>query len=101
MTTQTNGATKTSQAWLPAGDAALGPGGAARPAAASVAVRSAAAGRRTSRRGVIISVLVVLVGGLLGVAGGQMLTRHTQVLAVAADVPVGAVITDADLTVAA
>jgi flagella basal body P-ring formation protein FlgA len=45
-------------------------------------------------------VLVVLVGGLLAFAGGQVLTRHTQVLAVAHDVPVGATIKDSDLTVA-
>jgi hypothetical protein len=57
-------------------------------------VRSAAARRRTSRRSLIISVLVVLVGGLLAFAGGQVLTRHTQVLAVAQDVPVGATIKD-------
>jgi hypothetical protein len=63
-------------------------------------VRSAAARRRTSRRSLIISVLVVLVGGLLAFAGGQVLTRHTQVLAVAQDVPVGATIKDSDLTVA-
>ena len=63
-------------------------------------MRSAAARRRTSRRGLIISVLVVLVGGLLAFAGGQVLTRHTQVLAVAQDVPVGATIKDSDLTVA-
>ena len=44
--------------------------------------------------------LVVLVGGLLAFAGGQVLTRHTQVLAVAQDVPVGASIKDSDLTVA-
>jgi hypothetical protein len=63
-------------------------------------VRSAAARRQTSRRGLIISVLVVLVGGLLAFAGGQVLTRHMQVLAVALDVPVGATIKDSDLTVA-
>jgi hypothetical protein len=63
-------------------------------------VRTAAAGRRTSRRGLIISVLVVLVGGLIAFAGSQVLTKHTQVLAVAQDVPVGATITDADLTTA-
>ena len=100
MTTQTNGATKTSEGGYPPATPPTVPAVPPDPLPPVVAVRSAAAGRRTSRRGVIISVLVVLVGGLLGVAGGQMLTRHTQVLAVAADVPVGAVITDADLTVA-
>ncbi len=63
-------------------------------------VRTAAAGRRTSRRGLIISVLVVLVGGMIAFAGSQVLTKHTQVLAVAQDVPVGSTITDADLTTA-
>jgi hypothetical protein len=62
--------------------------------------RSAAAGRRTSRRALIISVLVVLVGGLIAFGGAQVLTKHTRVLAVAQDVPVGATITSADLTVA-
>jgi hypothetical protein len=45
-------------------------------------------------------VLVVLVGGLVAFAGGQILTRHTQVLAVSRDVPVGMTIKDSDLTVA-
>jgi hypothetical protein len=62
--------------------------------------RSAAARRRTSRRGLILSVLVIVVGGLLAFAGGQMLTRHTRVLAVARDVPVGVTLGDADLAVA-
>lgn len=48
----------------------------------------------------IISVLVVLVGGLIAFGGSQLLTQHTEVLAVAQDVPVGATITDADLTTA-
>jgi hypothetical protein len=48
----------------------------------------------------IFSVLVVLVGGLLAFGAGQMLTKHTEVLAVTHDVPVGATILDSDLTVA-
>lgn len=48
----------------------------------------------------IISVLVVLVGGLIAFGGAQVLTKQTQVLAVAQDVPVGGTITDADLSVA-
>jgi hypothetical protein len=48
----------------------------------------------------IISVLVVLIGGLLAYGAGQVLTKHTQVLAVAHDVPIGATIQDSDLTVA-
>jgi SAF domain len=70
------------------------------PPVAQRPVRSAAARRRTSRRALIISVLVVLVGALLAFAAGQMLTKHTEVLAVAHDVPVGATIQDSDLTVA-
>lgn len=62
--------------------------------------RSAAARRRSSRRALIVSVLVVLLGGLLAYAGSQLLTRHRQVLAVAQGVPVGRVISDADLETA-
>lgn len=62
--------------------------------------RSAAAGRRTSRRALIISVLVVLVGGLIAFGGASVLTKHSRVLAVANDVPMGARITSADLAVA-
>jgi hypothetical protein len=62
--------------------------------------RTAAAGQRTSRRGVIISFLVVLAGGLIAFAGTQVLIKHAQVLAVAQDVPIGATITEADLTTA-
>lgn len=66
----------------------------------SAPVRSAAASRRTSRRGLIISILVVLLGGLIAFAGSQLLVQHTKVLAVARSVPVGATITGADLTTA-
>jgi hypothetical protein len=45
-------------------------------------------------------VLVVLVGGVIAFAGAQVVTKHTQVLAVALNVPVGATVTDADLSVA-
>lgn len=62
--------------------------------------RSTGGSGRRSTRGVILAVLVVLVGGLLGYAGATMLTRHSAVLAVTRDVPVGSVITAADLTVA-
>jgi hypothetical protein len=48
----------------------------------------------------IISVLVVLVGGLIAFGGAQVLTKHTRVLAVSQDVPVGATITSNDLSVA-
>jgi hypothetical protein len=43
---------------------------------------------------------VVLVGGLIAFAGAQVLTRHTQVLAVTTNVPVGATVTASELTVA-
>ena len=63
------------------------------------AVRSAAPARRT-RRGAIVSILVVLLGGVLAVTAANVLTTRTEVLAVARDVPVGATITDSDLAVA-
>ncbi|WP_246080405.1 SAF domain-containing protein [Modestobacter altitudinis] len=44
--------------------------------------------------------LVVLLGGLLALAAGQMLTAHNEVLAVARDVQVGSTITADDLTTA-
>lgn len=62
--------------------------------------RSAAATRRSTRRGLIISVLVVLVGGVVAFAGAQILTKHSRVLAVSSNVPIGATITANDLTVA-
>lgn len=62
-------------------------------------VRSAAPARRT-RRGAIVSVLVLLLGGVLAVTAANVLTTRTDVLAVARDVPVGATITDSDLAVA-
>jgi hypothetical protein len=48
----------------------------------------------------LISALVVVVGGLATFVGAQVLTRHTQVLVVAKNVPVGARITGDDLAVA-
>lgn len=63
-------------------------------------VRSAAVRSRTSRKSLIVSLLVVLLGGLVAFAGGQMLTARTQVLAVARDVQLGSTITAKDLTVA-
>jgi hypothetical protein len=48
----------------------------------------------------VLSVLVVLLGGLIAFAAGRMLTAHTAVLAVARDVQVGSTITADDLTVA-
>lgn len=48
----------------------------------------------------IVSVLVVLAGGLIAFAGSQVLIKRHEVLAVARDVPVGATITAADLTTA-
>lgn len=48
----------------------------------------------------MLSLLVVLLGGLLAFAGAQELTHHTLVLAVARNVPVGGTITDQDLVTA-
>jgi hypothetical protein len=70
------------------------------PHGSAPVARSAAARRRTSRRALIVSVLLVLLGGVLAYGGSTVLTRHTSVLAVARDVPVGGTIRDADLTVA-
>jgi hypothetical protein len=70
------------------------------PPTSAAPARSAAVASRTTRRALIISVLVVLVGGVLAFGAAQVLTRHTQVLAVSQDVTVGAMITDADLSVA-
>lgn len=63
-------------------------------------VRTAAARRRVSRRSLVLSVLIVLLGGLLAFTAGQMLTAHDEVLAVARDVAVGSTITADDLTTA-
>ncbi len=63
-------------------------------------LRSAAARRQTSRKSLVLSVLVVLLGGLLAFAAGRMLTAQTEVLAVARDVQVGSTITADDLTIA-
>ncbi|WP_299960143.1 SAF domain-containing protein [uncultured Modestobacter sp.] len=63
-------------------------------------LRSAAARRQVSRKSLVLSVLVVLLGGLVAFTAGQMLTAHTEVLAVARDVAVGSRITADDLTVA-
>lgn len=61
---------------------------------------SAAAKRRVSRKSLTLSVLVVVLGGLLAFTAGQMLTAHSEVLAVARDVAVGSTITAEDLVVA-
>jgi hypothetical protein len=53
-----------------------------------------------SRRSLVLSVLVVVLGGLLAFTAGQMLTAHSEVLAVARDVQVGSTITADDLTTA-
>lgn len=67
---------------------------------AAAPARTAAARRRTSRRALLVSVLVVVLGGLIAFTGATVLAKHTRVLVVARDVPVGARITGADLTVA-
>jgi hypothetical protein len=67
---------------------------------AAAPARTAATRRRTSRRALLVSVVVVLAGGLIAFTGATVLAKHTRVLAVARDLPVGATITGADLTVA-
>lgn len=62
------------------------------------AARSAAANRRTSRRGLLISVLVIALGGVLAFSAARLLTQRSEVLVVARDVNVGQVITAGDLT---
>jgi len=81
-------------------DAAASPVLPPEQAPAATPGRSAGGVRRRSTRGLILAVLVVLLGGLLGYSGATMLTRHSSVLAVTRDVPIGSVITAADLTVA-
>jgi len=100
MSIRADGATPSFAGGFPPATAPPAPTLPAETSGPAPGARSAAAGRRTSRRGLLLSVLVVVVGGLFGLAGGQMLTRHTRVLAVVRDVPAGARITDADLTVA-
>lgn len=63
-------------------------------------VRTAAASRRTNRKLLILSILLVLLGGVVAAGAAQMLTKHTAVLALARDVPIGAAISDEDLAVA-
>src|SRR4051794_32752672 len=84
-------------AWV---DEAVQRAGRASSPAPAPPIRSAAARRRVSRRSLVLSVLVILLGGLLALAAGQMLTAHDEVLAVARDVQVGTTITADDLTVA-
>lgn len=70
------------------------------PPSPAPSLRSAAARPRVSRKSLVLSVLVVLLGGLVAFAAGQMLTARTEVLAVARDVQVGSTITADDLAVA-
>lgn len=70
------------------------------PPGPAPAVHTVAAKPRANRKLVIVGVLIALLGGLGALTAGQMITRQTQVLAVARPVPVGARITAADLTTA-
>src|SRR3954451_11028914 len=70
------------------------------PPTPAAPLRSAAAIPGTSRKSLVLSVLVVLLGGLIAFAAARMLTTHTAVLAVARDVQVGSPITADDLAVA-
>jgi hypothetical protein len=64
------------------------------------AVRTVAAKPRSNRKLMIVGVLIALLGGLGALTAGQMITKRTQVLAVAKPVPVGATISADDLTTA-
>jgi len=64
------------------------------------ATRTAAANRRTSRRGLLLSVMVIALGSIIAFTAAQLLTQRSKVLVVAQDVSVGQVITTDDLTVA-
>jgi hypothetical protein len=70
------------------------------PPGAPPVARTAAASRRTNHRMLILGVLVVLIGGVVAFSAGRMLTTKSLMLAVARPVPLGATITDADLTTA-
>lgn len=63
-------------------------------------VQAAPAGRRVNKRLALLSVLVILLGGLLGLVGAQALTGQSTVVAVARPVAVGATLTEADLVAA-
>ena len=63
-------------------------------------LQAAAAKRRVNRRGALVAVLAVLLGGLISFSAAKLMTKHTVVLVVAKSVPVGSVISDADLTTA-
>jgi hypothetical protein len=76
------------------------PAAAANGTPGRAAVRTAAANRRTSRRGLLISVLVIALGGVIAFTAAQMLTQRSKVLVVAQNVAVGEVIAADDLTVA-
>ena len=56
--------------------------------------------RRLSKRGLVLSVLVVLLGGLVAYMGASTLTEQHEVLVIARDVPAGSVITEEDLDTA-
>lgn len=57
--------------------------------------------KRMSARGLVLSVLIVLLGGVAAYAGASMLIEQQEVLVVAREVPAGQVITAEDLGVAA
>jgi hypothetical protein len=93
VTTRTDGKTNPATGY-PA------PAATAAPPGPAPAVRTAAASRRVNRRLLVLGVLVVLLGGLVAFVAGQMLTRHTEVLAVARTVAVGSTIGADDLVIA-
>jgi SAF domain len=85
------------QAHPPAPPASTAP---APPPGPAPVVRTAAASRRANRKLLVLSILVVLLGGVVALGAARMLTKHTEVLVLARDVQVGAALTDDDLAVA-
>lgn len=101
MTTQADGLVGASVAgrWAPGAVEAQG-GSAVEPPGPPPVLRTAAAARRSNRKLLVLGVLVVLLGGVLALAAGRVLTKRTEVLAVVRAVPVGATVSAADLAVA-
>lgn len=65
-----------------------------------VVVREASAPRRWTTKGLALAVIAIVLGGLVVMVGVRSLSTRTEVLAVAKTVPVGARITEADVTTA-
>lgn len=85
----------------PAGAQPVGPGYNPRtggaPIPAAPVVQAAPATRRTNKKLLLISALIILLGALLGLVAGKALTAKSMVVGVARTIPVGQVIKDSDL----